>query len=474
MKRFLVLTLIVLIGAVVAAERFPLIHARVPWLPPIPGLSATDGTASATRTGSDGQTRRSGAGGGQRFAADGPVPVLVGQARYADVPVTADVLGTVQATNNVTVRSQVDGKLIEVDFKEGQDVKKGDVIARIDPATYKAAYDQAVAKKAQDESLLANAQVDLVRYQKLAETQYGSHQQADTQKALVAQYTAQVQQDQASIDSTRATLDYATIRAPIDGRTGIRQVDQGNIIHATDTTGIVTIAQIRPIAVIFNLPQQWLRQVNRAAAAGTLKLEARDGDNGEVLDTGTLEVVDNTVDQTTGTVKLKGSFPNTRLQLWPGQFVNIRLYVDMLSHVVVVPTAAVQRGPDGAFVYVVKGDTIAMTKVTIGQQSESDSVVTAGVAPPVEVVTTGFTRLTDGAKIAVSAPSASAAPAPATPSDEAAPLRGSGGDASAPAAPTGSTKSGDGTRRHLRNGAANADGQNQGAPNTEPAGKASN
>ena len=474
MKRFLLLTLIVLIGAIVAAERFPLIHARVPWLPSIPGLSATDGTATTAQAGSDGQGRRSGAGGGQRFAADGPIPVLLGQARYADVPVTADVLGTVQATNTVTVRSQVDGKLIEVDFKEGQDVKKGDVIARIDPATYKAAYDQAVAKKAQDESLLTNAQVDLVRYQKLAETQYGSHQQADTQKALVAQYTAQVQQDQASIDSTKATLDYATIRAPIDGRTGIRQVDQGNIIRATDTTGIVTIAQIKPIAAVFNLPQQWLRQVNRAAAAGPLKLEARDGDKGDVLDTGTLDVVDNTVDQTTGTVKLKGSFPNAKLQLWPGQFVDIRLYVDMLSHVVVVPTPAVQRGPDGAFVYVVKGDAVVMTKATIGQQSENDSVITAGVAPPAEVVTTGFTRLTDGAKIAVSAPTASTAPAAVTSSDAAATPGGNGGDAGTPAAPAGGSKNGGGTRRHPRNNAASTDGQNQGAPNTEPSGKASN
>ena len=343
---------------------------------------------------------------GRRFAADGPIPVLVAPARYADVPVTADVLGTVQATNSVTVRSQVDGKLVEIDFKEGQEVKKGDVIARIDPVTFKAVYDQAVAKKAQDEAQLANAQVDLVRYQKLAETQYGSHQQADTQKALVAQYSAQIQQDQASIDNAKATLDYATIRAPIDGRTGLRLVDQGNIVHASDTTGIVTIAQVKPIAAVFNLPQQWLRQVNKAIGKGPLRLEARDDASADVLDTGTLEVVDNTVDQTTGTVKLKGSFPNAGVQLWPGQFVNLRLYVDTLSHVVVVPTAAVQRGPDGAFVYVANNDAVTLTKVTIGRQTEADTVVTAGLEPPAVVVTTGFTRLTDGAKIAVGAPGA--------------------------------------------------------------------
>jgi len=408
MKRLLVLTLIVLIGAVVMAERFPAIHARVPWLPGIPGVttagSSGDKAAGDTAAGGEpsGESRGGGSGARRRLGADGPIPVLTSPVRYADVPITADVLGTVQATNNVTARSQIDGKLIEIAFKEGQDVKKGDVIARIDPATYKALYDGAVAKKAQDEAMLNNAQVDLVRYQKLAETQYGSHQQADTQKAMVAQYTAQLAQDQASIDNSKATLDYATIRSPIDGRTGIRQVDQGNVVHASDAIGIVTIAQVKPIAAIFNLPQQWLRPVNAATARGTLRLEARDGDTGEVLDTGTLQVVDNTVDQTTGTVKMKGSFPNGNGQLWPGQFVNLRLYVDTLSHVVVVPTPAVQRGPDGAFVYVVADDKAVMTKVTAGRQTEADTVLTAGLAPPAAVITTGFTRLTDGAKVSVS------------------------------------------------------------------------
>jgi len=436
MKRLLVLMLIVLIGAVVMAERFPAIHARVPWLPGIPGVTAAgpsgDKAAGDTAAGDEpsGESRGGGSGARRRLGADGPIPVLTSPVRYADVPITADVLGTVQATNNVTARSQIDGKLIEIAFKEGQDVKKGDVIARIDPATYKALYDGAVAKKAQDEAMLNNAQVDLVRYQKLAETQYGSHQQADTQKAMVAQYTAQLAQDQANIDNSKATLDYATIRSPIDGRTGIRQVDQGNVVHASDTIGIVTIAQVKPIAAIFNLPQQWLRPVNAATARGTLRLEVRDGDTGEVLDTGTLQVVDNTVDQTTGTVKMKGSFPNGNGQLWPGQFVNLRLYVDTLSHVVVVPTPAVQRGPDGAFVYVVADDKAVMTKVTAGRQTEADTVLTAGLAPPAAVITTGFTRLTDGAKVSVSGVGG-----PATPPDP-----GSGppakADASADAKPT--------------------------------------
>ena len=419
MKRFLILVFIAAIGAMIVAERFPRVHALVPWLPGIPGVTVTQ---TATNTPRERQ-EVDGLRGKRRPGADGPIPVLTSPVATSDVPITADVLGTVQATNSVTVKSQVDGKLVEIDFQEGQDVKKGDIIARIDPATYKALYDSAAAKKVQDEAQLANAQVDLVRYQKLAETQYGSHQQADTQKALVAQYTSQIAQDQAAIDNTRATLDYATIRSPLDGRTGIRIVDQGNIVHASDTTGIVTIAEIKPIAAIFNLPQQWLRQVNAAQAHGDLKLEARDGDSGEVLDTGTLQVIDNTVDQTTGTVKMKGSFPNATGQLWPGQFVNLRLYVDTLHHVVVVPTPAVQRGPDGAFVYVVKDEKVAMTPVTPGRQTETVTVLTAGLAPPADVVTTGFTRLTDGAKISVSRP-APTADRPAQTSDAHAPAGG--------------------------------------------------
>jgi multidrug efflux system membrane fusion protein len=410
LKRFLFVLVLVAVGVVFAAERIPWLRTTMPWLPHMPWMAArstgADGESAEGAAGQgSGHGRRGGKGAG---GANGPIPVLVAQARYADLPVTVDILGTVQATNTVTVRSQVDGKMIEVDFKEGQDVKKGDVLARVDPATFQAAYDQAVAKKAQDDSVLANAQVDLVRYAKLAETQYGSHQQADTQKALVAQNQAIVQQDQAAIDSARTTLDYATIRSPITGRTGLRLVDAGNIVHAADTTGIVTVAEVRPITVVFALPQQNLRQVNLAMAKGPLKVEALDGDNKTVLDTGVLEVVDNSVDQTTGTVKLKASFPNPALLLWPGQFVNVRLYIDMLTHVVVVPTSSVQRGPDGAFVYVVAdGKTVAMRKVETGRQTESDSVVTGGLEPPAMVVTTGFTRLTDGAKVQVSSATAS-------------------------------------------------------------------
>lgn len=411
MKRFLFVLVLVAVGAIFLSERVLWLRQAMPWLPHVPGMSArtaepADGDKTAD--GQAGEGRRGQRGGAGGRGGGGPIPVLVAQARYTDLPVTVDVLGTVQATNSVTVKSQVDGKLVEVDFKEGQDVRKGDVLARVDPATFQAAYDQAVAKKAQDDSVFANAQIDLARYTKLAETQYGSHQQADTQKALVNQTQAIVQQDQAAVDNAKTTLDYATIRSPLDGRAGLRLVDQGNIVHASDATGIVIVAQVKPIAVVFSLPQQYLRQVNAAMGKSALRAEALDGDNKTVLDGGVLQVIDNTVDQTTGTVKLKASFPNDGLQLWPGQFVNVRLFIDTLAHVVVVPTSAVQRGPDGPFVYVVgEAGTVAMRKVEVGRQTEADSVIGVGVMPPAAVVTTGFTRLTDGAKVAVSTATAS-------------------------------------------------------------------
>jgi multidrug efflux system membrane fusion protein len=349
--------------------------------------------------GSPTPTRTSG-----RFGADsGPVPVLAATAVNADVPVYLDAVGTTKALNTVTVRSQVDGKLIEVAYDEGQDVKKGDILARIDPTTFQAQLDQALAKKAQDVALVANAKLDLDRYEKLALSNSINRQQADTQKSLVAQLEAQVQNDQAAIDNARAILAYTTIRAPLDGRTGIRQVDEGNIVHASDSTGVVVITQLKPISVFFNLPQQEIDRVNAAFAKGPLSVDAQRSDNDAVIDSGTLKVVDNQVDASTGTVKLKAEFPNANLQLWPGQFVNVRLLIDTLKQVVVIPTGAVQRGPNGAFIYVVKDDnTVAMRAITVAKQDEAQTVASTGVTPPERVVTTGFVRLTDGAKVAIS------------------------------------------------------------------------
>jgi len=339
------------------------------------------------------------------FTPEGPVPVLAIPAKRADVPIYLDAVGTARALNIVTVRPQVEGKLLTINFQEGQDVKKGEVLAQIDPITFKAALDQATAKKAQDEAQLANSRNDLARYQRLAATNAINQQQADTQKALVAQHEALVQADQAAIDNARAMLGYTTIVAPIDGRTGIRQVDAGNLVRANDTNGIVVITQITPISVLFNLPQQDLDRVNAAFARGPLPVDALRSDNDQVIARGALTVVDNQVDQSTGTVRLKGEFPNTGRELWPGQFVNVRLLVDTLKDVVVIPTGAVQRGPKGTFVYVVKDDhTVGMQAITVRTQDEDQAVVASGLEPPQRVVTTGFARISEGTKVAATAP----------------------------------------------------------------------
>jgi membrane fusion protein, multidrug efflux system len=346
---------------------------------------------------------------------DLPVPVLAATPRIQDVPVYLDGVGSVRALNTVTVRSQVDGKLISVNFTEGQDVKKGDVLGEIDPVLYKAAFDQAVAKKAQDEALLANQRIDLTRYQQLAASNAGSKQQADTQRAVVAQQEALVSADQAAIDNAQATLGYTKIIAPLAGRAGLRQVDQGNIIHAADATGLVIITQLRPIAVQFSLPQQQIVQVNAASGKGVLPVDVFGNDGTTVVDSGTLTGIDNQVDPTTGTLKLKAEFPNANLQLWPGQFVNIRLKVATLLQAVVVPTSAVQRGPAGTFSYVIGGDDVVTAKpVVVTQQNENDAVIASGLSASDRVVTTGFANLADGSKVIVgkddSAPAVDLAP----------------------------------------------------------------
>jgi membrane fusion protein, multidrug efflux system len=333
---------------------------------------------------------------------DLPVPVLAASPRVQDVPVYLDAVGAVRALNTVTVRSQVDGKLIAVNFTEGQDVQKGDVLAEIDPVLYKAQYDQALAKKAQDEAQLANQRLDLARYQQLSASAAGSKQQYDTQRAVVAQQEALVKADQAAIDNAEAMLGYTKIIAPLSGRAGLRQVDQGNIIHASDVTGLVIITQLQPIAVQFSLPQQQIVRVNDASAKSALTVDVFGNDGVTVIDTGTLKGIDNQVDPTTGTLKLKAEFPNRNFQLWPGQFVNVRLKVDTLASAVVVPTSAVQRGPAGTFSYVISDGEIATAKpVTVAQQNETDAVIANGLSASDRVVTTGFANLSDGAKVII-------------------------------------------------------------------------
>jgi multidrug efflux system membrane fusion protein len=360
-------------------------------------------------------------GPGGRFGRDRAVPVLVATAKSADVPVYFDGVGTARALNIVTVRSQVDGKLLKLNFREGEDVERGAVLAEIDPTIYQAALDQAVAKKAQDEAQLANARIDLDRYTRLAQSNAATKQQADTQRALVAQLEALVKADQAQIDNARAYLDYTKIVAPISGRTGIRLVDVGNLVRSSETSGIVVITQLRPISAIFTLPQQELPAVNKAFAQGPLTALALASDNRTVADRGVLQVIDNQVDQTTGTVRLRAQFPNKDLALWPGQFVNVKLLVDTLHNVVVVPTAAVQRGPNGTFAYVVRkseagkasssekgsaggkgGAIVTVRPVTVNQQDDLQAVIASGLQAGERVVTSGFAQLTDGSRVVIS------------------------------------------------------------------------
>ena len=337
-------------------------------------------------------------------AAQALVPVTIARADYADVPVTVDGIGTVQALNTVNVRPMVDGPLVAVKFREGQDVRAGDVLALIDPRTYQASYDQAVAKKAQDEATLANARLDLTRYAKLAKTQYTTAQQADTQRATVAQDEALVRQDQAQIDSARTNLSYTTIVSPVAGRTGIRQVDAGNLVHSTDTTPITVVTTLQPITVVFTLPQQTLPDVSAAMKAGRPEVLAlpQNGQSSTPIDRGSVSVLDNEVDQSTGTIKLKAIFPNAGLTLWPGAFVNVRLLLRTDMHVLTVPTQALQRGPLGAFVFVVDDHGVAERRsITVGQQNETQAVVSAGLKVGEAVVLEGSSRVTDGAHVQV-------------------------------------------------------------------------
>ena len=354
--------------------------------------------------------------GGRRGFTPEAVPVLLTPAEKRDVPVWLDGLGSVQASATVTVRPMVEGPLVEVRFREGQDVAVGDILARIDARTYQAALDQAVARKRQDGAQLANAQLDAARYAKLAANNYTSAQQADAARAQVAQLEAQVASDQAQIDNARTLLSYTTITAPIAGRVGIRNVDTGNIVRSGDAGGLVTITTLQPINVQFTLPQQSLPAVQEAMRAGPPEVLALPQSNSpsatrDVLDRGTLTVLDNQVDPATGTIRLKASFANERLQLWPGAFVTVRLKVRTLQGATVVPPVAVQRGPRGAFVFVVGEDLKAERRlVTVAHEDLQTAVIAEGIQPGDRVVVEGASRLSDGTKVTISAPPARTRP----------------------------------------------------------------
>jgi multidrug efflux system membrane fusion protein len=332
----------------------------------------------------------------------GPPPVAVDTAAVsaADVPVYLQGLGTVQAYYTVTVTARVDGELQKIAFTEGQSVKKGDLLAQIDPRPNQAAYEQALAVKAKDQALLENSKRDLERYKILQPQDLASKQTVDTARATVDQLSAQVKVDQAVIDNAQTQLAYTRIISPIDGRTGIRLVDPGNIVHAADTTGIVVVTQLQPISVIFTLPEEDLSVIASAMSAGAVKVVTVSRDGNQELDQGTLSLIDNEISQATGTARLKATFSNEKLTLWPGQYVNARVLVRTDKNALTLPSSAVQRGPDGPFTYVVKGDsTVEARPLEIGDDSNGVTVVKKGLALNERVVTTNQYRLAPGVHV---------------------------------------------------------------------------
>lgn len=329
------------------------------------------------------------------------MPVTVAAAERADVPVMFAALGTVTSLRTVTVRSQVDGQLMRVQFREGQLVKAGDLLAEIDPRQFEVQLAQAQGQMTRDRALLENARRDLERYRTLVKKEAASEQQLDTQRALVQQYEGAVKSDQGQIDNVRLQLTYSRITAPISGRLGLRLIDAGNIVRAGDATGLVTITQIEPIGVVFSLPEKELSPVlERYRSGQPMVVQALDRDQAKVLATGRLTTLDNQIDTATGTLKMKAEFANSDNSLFPNQFVNVRLIIDTLEDAVVVPSAAIQRGAPGIYVYVVQEDhRVALRVVTLGPVQGERTVVQSGVAASESVVIDGVDNLRDGIKV---------------------------------------------------------------------------
>jgi multidrug efflux system membrane fusion protein len=338
-----------------------------------------------------------------------PVPVTAGVVKDQEFVISRVGLGTVQAYNTVTVKARVDGEVQKIAFREGQDVQVGDVLAQIDPRPYEAQLHQAEADKARDQALLANAKLDLERYSKLVVKEFATRQSVDTQEALVAQYQAAIAHDQAVIDNAHVQLGYTTIVSPIIGRTGIRLIDQGNIVHAADAGGLVVVTQVAPISVIFTLPQKYLPEIIDAMRGGTLVVLAYDQDDSVKLAEGRLELIDNQIDQGTGSIRLKAVFQNLDGRLWPGQFVSTRLLLGV-RHGPVVPEAALQYGPNGSYAFVVKQDSTVETRpVQIAASRHGEALIEHGLAVGETIVVDGHYKLRPGARIVAAA--ALAAPA---------------------------------------------------------------
>ena len=337
-----------------------------------------------------------------------PTPVVAAPARKGNIDVYIDGLGTVTPRNMVVVRTRVDGQLMSVAFREGQNVKAGDLLAQIDPRPFEVQLTQANGQMARDQSLLRNAQIDLERYRTLLAQDSISKQQVDTQEALVRQYQGAVQSDQGAIDNAKLQITYARVTAPIGGRVGLRQVDPGNIVHASDSNGLVTITQVQPITVIYPVPEDNVpRIVKRMQGGQEVAVEAFDRSGKNKLATGHLLTLDNQIDTATGTVKLRAEFPNQDAALFPNQFVNVRMAVETRQDVTLVPTAAVQRGAPGTFVFLVKEDqSVTMTPVKLGAVEGENTEVQSGLEPGNLVVVDGADKLRDGSKVELVDPSA--------------------------------------------------------------------
>jgi membrane fusion protein, multidrug efflux system len=366
------------------------------WWPraPVPGSDAAQPATVAAHRGT---------GGRGRFMMAGPQPVGVAAVARGNIAITLNALGTVTPLATVTVRTQINGELVKLGFTEGQMVKKGQFLALIDPRPYQVALEQAQAQLARDQAILHGAQVDLDRYQRLARQKSIAQQQADDQLYLVRQYQGTVQLDQAQIDTAKLNLAYCTITSPVGGKAGLRQVDLGNYVTTQDTNGIVVVTQLQPITVVFPVPEDELPAIRERLNAGAkLSVTAFDRNLTHQLAAGTLYAVDSQIDPTTGTVRLKAEFPNTDNALFPQQFVNAQLLVNTLTNVVVAPTAAIQRGEPGTFVFkVVPGNKVSVTKVTLGPTEGQNVEILSGLQPGDEVVIDGADRLRDGSKITI-------------------------------------------------------------------------
>lgn len=353
----------------------------------------------------------------RRAGADAEVAVRVAPVVRGDIPVSIGALGTVTTLATVTVKTQISGKLTEVGFEEGQAVKKGDFIAQIDPQPYQAALDNAKGQLARDEAMLANAKIDLDRFVTLNAQDSIARQQVDTQRALVKQDEAIVVSDKAAVRTAEINLNYCRIISPIDGRVGLRLVDPGNYVQPSDANGMVIIAQLQPISVIFAVPQDTIPQfITKLRSGVSMPALAFDRNETTQLAAGTLSTVDNQIDTTTGTLRLRATFPNEKELLFPNQFVNVKLIVDTLQNVTIVPSAAVQLGAPGSYVYIAKPDnTVALQKVKVGPADGERVAVLEGLSEGDKVVIDGIDRLKDGAKIRIPGANGASAPAGSAP-----------------------------------------------------------